>query len=339
MKEWLSDLLCRFISVKSLSGQEENAISFLAAEFERLGWTYELLPFEGGRSNILMCSGSPRTIFTTHVDVVPAPESLFTPVRQGGSIYGRGANDAKGIAIAMLGAAKILKDQNKKDFALLFVLEEETTGAGARSAATALKGRGVINLVNGEPTENRLAVAHKGVYGAWISTLGKSCHSGYPQFGKDAIEPLIRIAADLYDADFGYDSELGAATITIGKIEGGTASNVVPDRAGCSVLIRTVTDNSKVREKVLQVVNGRGDVEERHSAELVRMNELPGFETTVVSYGTDIPHFDALGARAFLYGPGTIERAHTDHEFIKESELMEAVEGYVKIYETLIEQG
>ena len=335
MQQWISDKLCEFISIRSISGTEQRAIGYLESLFQSLDWDYELFPVDADRSNIFVSFGKPSIVFTTHVDVVPAPDALFEPRVAEGIIYGRGANDAKGIVIAMIAAARTLLDQGKRDFGLLFVLEEETTGRGARAAAQSLQGRGVTYLVNGEPTENTLAIAHKGGYGVYLSTSGESCHSGYPELGKDAIAPLIEICHDLLHTDFGSDEVLGKATLNIGTIRGGSASNVVPDAAGCDVLIRVVTSVADVRERLMNVVGGRAEIKELYEANPVRMNTLPGFETMVASYATDVPHFSALEATCFLFGPGTIIRAHTDHEHVYVSELEEAVQGYCTIYDRL----
>jgi acetylornithine deacetylase len=330
---WLEHTLVELMAIRSLSGREQGAIAFLESEFSELGWVYELLPVADDRTNIFVAFGKPRLIFTTHVDVVPAPDRLFVPRVEDGVIHGRGSNDAKGIAVCMIAAARDLLAAGKSDFGLLFVLEEETTGNGALAAARDLAGRGIEFLVNGEPTEGKLAIAHKGGVSYTITVEGKSCHSGYPELGKSASEILVAILSDLLAASYGEDKTLGVSTINIGTINSGTASNIVPDFASAQIMIRTVDDNNRVKRQVEDIVANRASLTLTYDAKPVRMGVAGGFDTTVVSYCTDVPHFESLGATCFLYGPGTIHRAHTDEEHVLLKELIDAVAGYVRLYD------
>jgi acetylornithine deacetylase len=335
-REWIAQNLCDFIAIRSLSEQEQPAIAFLQEMFEGFGWEFELLPVDETRHNIFVSFGVPKVLFTTHVDVVPAPDRLFTPTRENGEIHGRGSNDAKGIVIAMIAAARQLLAQGASDFALLFVLEEETSGNGALAAAQSLQGRGVQFIVNGEPTDGKLAVAHKGGVSYEMQVSGVSCHSGYPELGKSASELLITVVNDLLNTDFGTDDLLGKSTINIGTLKSGTASNVVPDSGSATFMIRTVDDNQKVKQQVEGVVAGRASLTLTYDARPVRLTTAEGFDTVVVNYCTDVPQFDALQAQCFLYGPGTIHRAHTDFEFVKEDELWDAVQGYTRLYQHIV---
>jgi len=218
----------------------------------------------------------------------------------------------------------------------LFVVGEETDGIGAKTAAHDLKNANLKYVVNGEPTECKLISAHKGGVTFDIQTSGKSVHSGYPERGVDANASLIEIASELQKIDFGFDEVLGRATVNLGRIEAGVASNVISSSGFISGVVRTVTDNAQVIEKISEVVRGRASLNIIGDAPKVVMKTLPGFETDVVSYCTDIPFLQPIAPEFLLYGPGSIFNAHTDHEYILISELNRAVDDYQKIYKTLM---
>ena len=327
------------IRIPSLSGQEHEAANFLVSHFERWGWEVERLPVSDGRDNLLVSFGEPEILFTTHFDVVPAPEEMFQPRWEGEKLVGRGACDAKGILASMLAAGKQLKDEESaENFGFLFVVGEETGGDGARAAAKDLKGR-VKYIINGEPTEGQIYTAHKGVLGIELTFTGKSCHSGYPELGDDANAKLFRTAVAILGADLGEDPELGRATVNMGRVDGGVAMNVVSPKAELTILVRTVTDHEPVIEKLKTICHEASDFSVHHSNPLAKMVEVPGFEKGIASYCTDIPNFRELGAEAVLYGPGTIHVAHTDEEFITKDMVAGSIDGYKEIFKYLQSQA
>ena len=336
----LLEVLSRLIEIRSISGHEEAVIDFFRDYLTGLGWGVESIPVfssssAAGRENLFVTFGTPRVLFTTHLDVVPAADAMFVPRIEGTRLYGRGACDAKGIAVSMVFAALELRERGFTDFGLLFVVGEEVDGCGALRAGQVLRGRGIEYLVNGEPTEGKLAVAHKGWLSGRATFHGKSCHSGYPEFGIDANRLLLDCAQRLYTADFGSDPVLGNSSINIGVFAGGTAANVVSPEATMHFVIRTVgTDNQRERE-LAQTLCAGGEMQIIADTLPVRCMSLPGFETTVVSYSTDIGNFRGLAPNVLLYGPGTITVAHTDAEFVEIPDLVQAVEDYVKIATSL----
>lgn len=324
------------IKFPSLSGQELEVLNYLCSVFKEYGWTYETIPVEKDRYNIFVTFGEPHVCFTTHIDVVPAPEELFKPEVREGKIFGRGACDAKGIFACMIAAVKKLEEQGASNMSLLLVVGEETDGIGAKTATKALKNRNIRYLVNGEPTEGKLVTAHKGGLGFRITTTGVSCHSGYPDLGVDANKKLIEIAYKIQMASFGEDALLGPATINLGVIKAGTASNIVSDRGQIQGMVRTVTDSETVIEILKNCIDGNGELEILNNAPKVTLKTVAGFELTAVSYATDIPHFLPLGAECLMYGPGSIQQAHTDNEWVEIAALEKAVEAYTQIYYELI---
>ena len=270
------------------------------------------------------------------MDVVPASESQFSPKIREGRIFGRGACDAKGVATSMIAAAIELKKKGTVGFCLLFVVGEETDGIGARLATTQLSNRGIKYIVNGEPTEGKLIEAHKGGITFEVSLVGKSCHSGYPERGIDANVALINLAKELIDSDFGNDQVLGRATINLGVVSGGTASNIVSDRAQIQGMIRTVGDNADVVAKLNNIIGDRAKLTIVADAPKVTLKSLPGFDGGIVNYCTDIPHLLPLGAEMLLYGPGSINDAHTDNESVSIEELYAAKNDYIRIVDCLL---
>lgn len=328
------DYTSKLIAFKSLSGSESAIASFLESDFVARGWKVTRIPVEDNRDNIFVTFGQPEILFTSHMDIVPAPDELFTPKFKDGVLFGRGACDAKGMVAAMVATVEQLLAMNETNFGLLIVVGEEVDGIGAQKAATALKDCGIRYIVNGEPTENKIVPAHKGGVGVKIRTIGRSCHSGYPELGNDANAKLIQIATRLLSADFGSDSVLGNATVNIGLFAGGTAGNIVSDYAEMTCLIRTVGDNNAVIKKLYSLCDD-AQVELQYDCPVAKMITVPGFDTAIAKYCTDVPNFSALNAQAVLFGPGSIHHAHTVHEHITQGDMELGIQGYLNIFKFL----
>lgn len=328
----------KLIGIKSLSGFEVEVFQLMEMELIARGFKVERLPVPGNESwNLLATIDSPEIILTTHLDIVPAPESLFVPERRDGKLWGRGACDAKGIAAVMVEAASTLVQQGKRNLGLLFVVGEETISMGAKAAAPILQKKGVKFIVNGEPTECYLVKGHKGALTVELQFAGKSAHSGYPELGEDANNKLIRTCAVLMETDFGTNDFFGKASINLGVIDGGVAGNVVSPKARVKCLVRTVTSNDEVFEKLLSLCPEASEINRLGNSEPIRLHTVAGFPTMSVSYGTDVPHLVASGAKCLLYGPGSINVAHTDFEHVEFSQLLVAYEGYQKIVASLFD--
>ncbi len=330
-------LLQDLIEIQSYSGEEKQALDFLVNLFEKFNWRSEIIPNPNSIQNylILVSFGQPEIIFTTHVDVVPAKSEQFQARIINDQIFGRGANDAKGILVSMIAACRQLELAGMNNFGLLVVFEEETSSAGSELAGRVLKNRGIKYLVNGEPTEGKLAVGHKGIVSFTLTCVGLNAHSGYPELGVDANRQLIEIANELYQADFGSDLNLGPTTINLGVIAGGTAHNIIADQAELQAIIRVATSAEVVQHQIIKIVGSRGKLKFHNIQNPISLNVLDGFETMSVAYYTDLPNLLMLGAKGFLYGPGNISRAHTDQEFIYISEIEQAILDYQKIYQQL----
>ena len=321
----------RLIDIDSTTGREGEVAVVLAGYLRDRGYSVLEQPLADGRCNVIAAAGEPRLVFSTHFDCVPP----FFPSRlEGDLLYGRGACDAKGILAAQVAAAERLRAAGDTRIGLLFVAGEERGSDGA-TAANKIASRSEF-LINGEPTENRLGAATRGVLRVKIVAEGRAAHSGYPELGESAIEKLLDALVALRNAPWPSDPQLGTTHYTIGLVSGGVAHNVIPPHAEAEVTFRTVTDHDQVRKVLRGVVGDRVLIDERLEVPPVRLATRPGFDTAVFAYTTDIPLLDKWG-QPLLLGPGSIHVAHTDREHVKIGELNEAIALYVKLAGELLQ--
>ena len=315
------------IDIESVTGNERAVGDFLFEYLSRLG-PVERMPVAGERFNLFASWGEPVVVLSTHIDTVPP---FFPSSEDADFVHGRGACDTKGILASMIKAIETLLSQGASGFGLLLVVGEETDSVGAQVANR--QPRGSRYLINGEPTENRLALGSKGALYLRIEADGRMAHSAYPELGESAIDRLLEALARLRALPLPSDPVLGETTLNIGTIAGGRASNVIADQARAEVLIRTVGDTAELRRAIHDALPGVRIAEERESRAM-RLGSLPGFASTVVKYTTDIPRLGAWG-EPFLLGPGSIHVAHTPGERVPKQELEEAVRLYAEMVRRL----
>ncbi|OLE53566.1 MAG: hypothetical protein AUG51_11905 [Acidobacteria bacterium 13_1_20CM_3_53_8] len=322
----------QLIDIPSVSGDEGEFAAYLAAQLENAGYAVELQRVEDFRANVIATTNhEPRVVLSTHMDTVPP----HTPSSEDEEyIYGRGACDAKGIIAAQVFAAAALRAEGLNDIGLLFTVDEEMGSLGARAANSHKLAQSCRYLINGEPTENLLAVGSKGSLRMRIRTEGRAAHSAYPERGESAIEKLLDVLGELRATNWPRDDFFGETTCNIGTIAGGTRPNVIPAEASADLQIRLVTESARVKEIVEGAASTLARVEYLSTAEPVRMLAVDGFEQCVVRFTTDIPYLHSWG-QPLLIGPGSILDAHTEHERIKKSELEHAVELYKRLVRTL----
>ena len=273
----------------------------------------------------------PSSALSTHFDCVPP----FFPSRlTGDRIYGRGSCDAKGILAAQVAAVDELRRSGESRVGLVFVVGEERGSDGARAANLAVEG--CRYLVDGEPTDNRLGLATRGILRVKLKASGRAAHSSFPELGESAIDKLLDALIELRSIALPDDEVLGRTHYSVGLIAGGVAPNVVSPAAEAEVMFRTVSDAEEIRAAIRRL-EPRVSIEHVLEVAPVRMATVPGFETAVFPYTTDIPFLNAWG-QPLLYGPGSIHAAHTADEFIPLRELHEAVGGYVTIAKALLTQ-
>ena len=244
------ELTRALVDIESITNHEAPVGEYLLAHLSQLaartGGRVERCPVKRDRFNVFAQWGEPIVTLSTHMDTVPP----FFPSREDDDcIWGRGSADAKGIIAAMIVAAEDLLADGVRNFGLLFVVGEERNSAGAYAAAK--DPRGSRYLINGEPTENKLAVGHQGRAALRNHRAGQAGSFrlsriwANPPSTKllDALERVRRM-------DLPVDPILGPTTVNIGVISGGRAPNVIPDEAKAEISIRIVGDPEPVRQAI-----------------------------------------------------------------------------------------
>jgi acetylornithine deacetylase len=331
------ELTRRLVDIESVTYNEGAVGVYLDGLLRERGFAVErtAVPqpaqsrFAGERFNLYAGSGErPDVVLSTHMDTVPpfipsSEDHLF--------LYGRGACDAKGIIAAQVAAAERLREAGVAA-ALLFVVGEERDSAGARLAN--LHPKGSRFLINGEPTDNRLALASKGALRAEIRAYGTMAHSAYPELGDSAVHKLVKALERLLALELPSVDGVGPSTLNVGVIHGGHAPNVIADSAGAQVLVRLVGPSEETRKAIEQAVAGLAEVEFTLEIPFIRMRQVEGLETMVAAFTTDIPALSNWG-EPLLLGPGSIHVAHTPFERIAKRELLQAVDLYFEVAQRL----
>jgi acetylornithine deacetylase len=304
----------------------EYLLRYLSALAAKSGGRAEAMAVSPERLNVYAHWGNPVVVLSTHMDTVPP---FIASSEDEGYIYGRGSCDAKGIIAAMIAAAEKLIASGTRDFGLLFVVGEERNSAGAEVASRAP--RGARYLINGEPTESKVALGSKGILRYEIVASGKMAHSAYPEFGESAIEKLLDALEDVRRMPLPEDPVLGKTTVNIGTISGGRAPNIIPDAAKAEIAVRLVSDARTVDAALRAAVGNRAEVKEILALPAMHFGAMDGFPTSVVAFTTDIPVLSPAWGEPFLFGPGSIHVAHTLEEKISKRELLAAVDTYAQM--------
>lgn len=323
-------LAAELLAIPSLSGSEKAAVDFVSRWLVARGWNVTVQEVSKGRGNVWASRSGGGVTFSTHLDTVPPH---IAPRLDKDRLYGRGACDAKGIAAAMLVAADNLVKSGEDRIDLLFVVGEEAGSDGAR-AANNLSATSRF-LVNGEPTESKLASGAKGSLRVTVRTRGREAHSAYPHLGESAIEPLLRLLPTVHDLPLPSDPVLGETTANIGLIRGGTGANIVPSQAEAEMMIRLVSDVKPIRQMITKWAKGSAEVEFGSHIPAMRFHIVDGFEVAPMAYTSDIPLLPRWGT-PLLFGPGSIHVAHTPDEYIDVNELRASVEAYERIARQLL---
>ncbi len=323
-------LATELLSLESTTGRERDAVDFVARWLVARGWNVTLQEVEPGRSNVWAARRGGGGTLSTHLDTVPP----YVPPRlEGDRLYGRGSSDAKGIAAAMLIAAQQLSDAGEDRVDLLFVVGEEKGSPGAR-AANRLPATSKW-LVNGEPTESKLASGGKGAQRVIVRVRGREAHSAYAHLGSSALEPLLDLLPELRTIALPFDPILGATTYNIGVLRAGTEANIVPGLAEAEIMIRLVGEVAPVRVAFDAWAKGRAELIWGSHIPAQHFHIIDGFEVEAVAYTSDIPLLDRWGT-PLLFGPGSIHVAHTPIEYIGVAELEASVGAYERIVRTLL---
>jgi len=323
------------IDIDSTTGQEGDAGRFIAAMLRDLGYRVVEQPVSADRFNVIATTGAgaPSVVFSTHFDCVPP---FFQSREEQGRLHGRGSCDAKGTLVAQVAAAERLRASGESRVGLLFVVGEERGSDGAKIANTAASGSQF--LINGEPTDNRLAVATRGAYRVGLRASGRTAHSSQPELGESAIDKLVDALVALREIDWPVDPVLGRTFYSVGLISGGIAPNVISPSAEAELMFRTVGDHAAIRAQIQERVGSLVEVRDGLVVPPVSMRTAPGFDAAVFAFTTDIPFLDRWGA-PLLLGPGSVTQAHTVDEHVGVADLHRAVDLYAGLAQSLLSQG
>jgi len=329
------ELTRALIDIDSVTPNEEMVGVYLSDHLRKLAartnGRVERIEVEPHRYNVLAYWDKPVVTLSTHMDTVPP---FFASREDDEHIWGRGACDTKGIIAAMLLALEALVESGERRVAALFVVGEERNSAGAYAAAK--DARGSRFIINGEPTESKLALGSKGALRYEIAASGRMAHSAYPHLGESAIDKLLDALARIRQIALPVDPVFGASTLNIGTIQGGRAPNVIPDDAKAEIMIRLVDDGNSTRKAVLEAVGTSAEAREVLCIPAIHLESVDGLETSIVSYTTDIPAFQGAWGKPLLFGPGSIHVAHTSEERIPKRELAAAVQTYQDLARKLL---
>lgn len=325
------DFLIQIMGVESTSGKENSVAEYIKDNFAPDGAELEIHDIDNGFVNLYYKWGNPRIILCSHFDTVPP---YIPPRLEGDTIFGRGSCDAKGQIAVLAEVCKKLHENGETDFGLLMLAGEEVGSYGARRANELIAGCEYV--IVGEPTENKLIKAQKGNMLAEVEFFGKAFHSGYPEHGENAIQRMVDFINELNALDFPVDPVLGETTYNIGNLSANNARNIVSDYVSMKIFFRTTfLTHDILIEKVLPIIDEKTKIEFAYGDPPIEFHTVEGFETGVVSYGSDAPELTNLG-KPLLYGPGSIFNAHTNNEHITIPEMEKAVEDLLRIYSGLI---
>jgi len=323
-------LAAELLTIDSSTGAEGGAVDFVSKWLVARGWNVTLQEVSRGRANVWASRSGRGVTLSTHLDTVPP---YFAPRLVGERLTGRGACDAKGIAAAMLVAADNLATTGENRVDLLFVVGEEKGSDGAR-AANRLAATSKF-LVNGEPTESKLASGAKGSLRVTVRTRGRAAHSAYAHLGESALKPMLELLPAVDKLELPTDPVLGETTLNIGTLHAGNEANIVPASAEAELMFRLVGDPAPVKAQVERWASGKAELEYGSYIPAQHFHTIPGFEVAPVAYTSDIPLLGRWGTPV-MFGPGSIHVAHTPDESIDVSELRAAVGAYETIVKSLL---
>ncbi len=324
------DFLLDIMRFDSTSGNENELAEYISKKYKPEDAELEIQKTELGRLNVFFKWGEPKIIFNSHLDTVPP----YIPAsREDGIIKGRGSCDAKGQLAYLFEACLQLRKEGFNNFGMLMTSGEEDGSQGAMAANQVLKNCNFIII--GEPTENKMIRASKGNICISLTFSGKSCHSGYPHLGDNAMDRMFTFMQRLKEIDFGYDELLGKTIFNIGMLKSDNAHNVISDLVTMKIFFRTTfVSHDILVEKVKDILDERYEMNVLFMHRPMNFFTIEGFESGTVAYGTDAPSFNNI-KNIILYGPGSIINAHTANEHIRISDMSKAVEDIKKIYKKI----
>lgn len=312
----------------STSGSERPLAEFLAGRLQAP--KVEKFEVGDGSLNLLFSWGEPRVVYCTHIDTVPP---YIAAHMEEDKVCGRGTCDAKGQIIAMYTACRELAAAGRDGFGLLLLSGEETGSWGAKSFSKLPFTADL--LVIGEPTENKMVSASKGTKAYELVFKGEPFHSGYPQYGRSAVDMFVTFFNSLKTKTFPIDEMLGETTWNIGRLVSDNPQNILSPELSCRIYFRTtfISDNL-IHEWMTMVAGDIHGVSVRYIGgdTPASYTVFPGFPAGPVSFGSDAPHLTGF-SRKIICGPGSIRFAHRDDEHVLKTDLDQAVQNYIRFFE------
>jgi succinyl-diaminopimelate desuccinylase len=358
----MKELLKKLVQAKpTLDVGELKCARVLADFFTATGIKSKIEVWDKNRANItarLKSSGrKPALLFVSHLDVVPAENNLFKPVERNGKIFGRGSCDMKaGLASAAMAMAEIFKSKVKLQGDIIFAATagEETDSAGVKKFIKSPKNRTKLcGIIVPEPTDFDIVTAHRGLLWVEITTKGKSAHSSMPHLGINAIDSMRLFLNKLADFKIpGTNKLLGKASLSVNKITGGSAANIVPDSSSVCIDIRTIPGQktSRIVSGINKIIGRLSKQNPHFHAELKVFRDSGAMQTDekckfvkqfkqvskinylkAVPFTTDAPYLTSLKAPIVIFGPGKPQLCHKPNEHIEIKDLKKAVDFYRKI--------
>lgn len=347
---------------------EARVADFLTAIAARGGLEIERREVMPGRSNLLArlspAKPSRRIVLAPHMDTVGhahMQDTLFEPKLKGDRLFGRGACDTKGSIAAMLTAVLNVANSaaRPRETEIIFaaLIDEENSQSGSR--ALMREGFRADLAIIGEPTRLKVITAHKGDLWLTLRTRGKAAHGARPELGRNAVHAMARVV-DWLESDYATRLArkshplLGAPTVNVGTIRGGTQPNIVPDVCEITVDRRTIpgeVDATVIRDLRAQIrkqglaatmIDNKSmapcwPLETDPTLPLVRslMRAAEQRSALGVHYFSDASVFAREGIASVLFGPGDIAQAHTIDEWISIRSLERATQVLTKFLREL----
>ncbi|QKJ86053.1 M20 family metallopeptidase [Paramixta manurensis] len=375
MKQQLAELVA--INTENPPGQEREAAQCVARWLTEAGFDLAFSEYAAGRTNVIAVlrnGAGPCFAFNTHLDTVPAGTGWrtdpFILTESEGRLYGRGACDAKGPLVAMVEALRLLAQHPQHWSGTLmgvFTADEEVASEGAKFYVRDAPPT-IDFAVIGEPTSNATFSAHKGSLRPRVRVKGVTAHSGTPELGINAIYQAARLLGLVEQAHHQQvrcrcHPLVGNASLTVTRIQGGHADNVVPDncellldrrlvpgeqeatvKAELEQLLAQAQAQSGVEAEIIAWQPTTGGATETEGAEAIvqaglaacRRHGQPEAGPFGFQGGCDLVHFRALGAKGVVIGPGSLAVAHKPDEFVPLAEFIAAASIYLEIAQAML---
>lgn len=345
---------------------EREMADYVEAFFTRLGLTAERREVRPGRPNVIgilpgAVSDAPALLLEAHMDTVQTANMTIDPFGaeiRDGKLYGRGACDTKASLAAMLAAMEWFVANGVKPCVpvhLAATVDEEINYLGVLDVLEA--GHRYAAAIVGEPTELQAVIAHKGVVRCDIETIGVSAHSAKPEEGVNAISGMMRVVSHINGEmrnrlRHAAHPLVGPATLNVTQIRGGVAPNTIPERCRITIDRRTIPgeDSEQVwrdiqaeMERLAAECSGLRVVvhppfvldyamDTSPDSDIVRLlaataaEKIGEVRTIGVPYGTDASKLARAGIPSVVFGPGSIEQAHTRDEWVELKQVVLAAE-------------